>query len=670
MNERIQPLLSDAATLTSAVRRAEAAAEAYYVQGDLTMDDASYDGLVRLIAATADARPEWVDAGLAAAITALTGSVAAGVSTVGGAKHAVAMLSLDNVFDEAEVTRWCESRGPGPFSVEVKFDGLSLAARYEAGVLTRLATRGDGAAGEDVTYALDRIPSLPRTLAEPVDLEVRGEVIFTADAYEAANKARIAAGKPSFVNPRNAAAGTLRAEQLPYLPVLSFFTHGVVGLDGVSHSEVLRELSRLGLPLIDGEAALVLCQTAADVVARIASIANQRDSFDFDIDGAVVKVDSIAQQRSLGSTGRAPRWGIAYKYPALEATSRLEAVEWTVGRTGRITPRARIAPCFVQGVTVTYATLHNADDIARKDLRIGDTVLVKRAGEVIPRIESPLVGLRTGNEVAISVPSACPRCGGSIDTADAVWRCVKGRSCGLVESIAYAVSRDCLDIDGFGSKLVSLTVEAGLLTDVASIFDLTASDLIGLDRMGSTSAEKLLTSIAAAKSQPFSRVLSSLGVRMTGRSMSRRLASHFEDMASLRAASVNDLLAVEGVGEERASVIASELAELTETIDRLVAHGLNMSEPRQTADTQPLAGMTVVVTGTMTGSLARYGRNEMNEIVTRAGGKASGSVSAKTSLLVAGDSAGTKRSKASELGVRVVDCDTFFEMVRSTLPTS
>lgn len=668
MNERNQQVIGDAAGLAEAVEALRAAATAYYVEGDLLMDDASYDTLTRATLEAAAEHPEWLDDELRLRIASLTTRVAAGVSAAGGAEHAVPMLSLDNIFDGAEMTRWCDTKGAGPFTVEVKFDGLSLAVTYRQGKLFRLATRGDGASGEDVTYALDRIPSLPRTLSQPVDIEVRGEVIFTHENFAIANSARITSGKPAFVNPRNAAAGTLRAEQLPYKPVLSFYTHGAIGYDCETHSELLKRLSALGLPLADGAASLMVCESASDVVARIEQISERRGAFDFEIDGAVVKVDSVKRQNDLGSTGRAPRWGVAYKYPAVEATSTLEAVEWTVGRTGRITPRARIAPCFVQGVTVTYATLHNADDIARKDLRVGDTVLVKRAGEVIPRIEAPLVSLRTGAEKAIAVPTSCPRCGGLIDTADAVWRCVKGRSCGLVESIVYAVSRDCLDIDGFGAKLVALAVEKGLVTDLASIYSLNVGQLSSLDRMGATSAQKLVDAIEASKVQPFSRVLAALGVRMTGRSMSRRLAAHFGDMSTLQAAGIDGLLGVEGVGDERAQVIMSELQELAELIARLEALGLNMVEPRTVAESQPLAGLIIVVTGTMTGRIAALGRNEMNELIVRAGGKPSGSVSAKTNILVAGDSAGSKKAKAVELGVRVVGCDEFATLVSSLLP--
>ena len=656
--------LNDPSTLRTAVERATGAATAYYEHGSLLMADAEYDALVRSITLAAAEHPDWLEDDLAAGVAALTERVAAGTATTGKAVHAQPMLSLDNIFDLDDLARWCDSRGTGgPFTVEVKFDGVSLAATYRGGHLIRLATRGDGTAGEDVTYALSRIPSLPSRLSEDVDVEVRGEVIFTRGAFDAANTARQNAGKSAFVNPRNAAAGTLRAEKLDYPVELSFFAHGAVGLDVSAQSELISRLGQLGIPVSTEQAALFRAEDAVAVTTHVGRIESLRDHLPFEIDGAVIKVDSLSSQREMGSTGRAPRWGVAFKYPAVEATSRLLAVEWTVGRTGRITPRAEISPCFVQGVTVTYATLHNAADIARKDLRLGDVILVKRAGEVIPRIEAPLIERRDGSERPITPPADCPRCAGPVDRTDQVWRCQRGRSCGLVESLAYAVSRDCLDIDGLGTKIINELVAGGHVSDLSDLFVLDVTTLAGLDRMGAVSATKIVANIDQARSAGLTRVLSSLGVRMTGRSLSGRIARRFGSMDALLASGVDGLQTVEGIGTERAAVIFDELNELRPTIQRLTALGVTMTETSTPVATQPLAGKTVVVTGTMTGRLAAYGRTQMNELVERAGGKSSSSVSAKTDIVVAGDSAGTKMTKAIELGVTVLTCDAFAVLV-------
>lgn len=642
----------------NAVKTAEEAAQAYYQDGGLLMADTEYDQLVQAIVAWEETHPK------ERTTHQLTKSVAGGTSNGGEVTHRAPMLSLDNSFHVTNLETWLGERRGG-FTTEPKYDGLSLAATYENGTLTRIATRGDGTTGENVTHAKDRISGLPARIATAETIEVRGEVIFTHEDYEAANEARINAGKKPFVNPRNAAAGTLRAENLEYAATLTFFAHGQIGLASSSHSEAIGRLAALGINTGQGKLGIKTHKDAASVLAEVTAFGELRETLELDVDGMVVKIDDLDEQTRLGSSSRAPRWGIAYKYPALEATSTLTAVEWTVGRTGRITPRASIEPVFVAGTTVTYATLHNADDIARKDLRIGDTVLVKRAGEVIPRIEAPIVEKRTGKETVIEAPTDCPRCQGPINRTDKVWRCQRGRGCGAAEAIRYAASRDCLDIEGMGDKLVTQLVDAGIVSDVADLFSLTEAQLSGLDRMGATSARNVIDEIEKAKNQPLSKVFAALGVRMTGRSMSRRLAKHFGAMPALRNADVETLCQVEGVGIERATVIAQELVELSDVIDRLAALGVNMSEPTDTVTdgASEVDGKTFVVTGAMTGKLAEHSRNEVHQLIENAGGKTSGSVSKKTDYLVSGESSGSKLEKARGLGVAVIDPDRLAEML-------
>ena len=634
----------------AAVDRAESAARAYYEQGRLEMADGEYDALVAKVRRTRNEHG-WQEADV------LLGAVGAGTSQGGAAAHVVPMLSLENLFVPDDIVLWCErtadlagiATGEAAFSVEPKYDGLSLAATYRRGQLVRIATRGDGRFGEDVTYASPRIVGLPTILSSEVDCEIRGEVIFTRSQFEAASEARMSTGRPAFVNPRNAASGTLRAETLDYMAELSFFAYGGVGIPQSSHVALLDAISRLGIQVGESDLQPRRLIGGHAVAAWVASFGELREQLEVDVDGAVIKLDDITAQTRVGETSRSPRWGIAFKYPALEATSLLLSVEWTVGRTGRITPRATIEPVFVAGTTVTYATLHNADDIRRKDLRIGDTVLVKRAGEVIPRIEAPLVDRRTGAEIEISVPERCPRCDGELDRTQLVWRCVKGRACGAKEAIVYAAGRDALDIEGLGDKVVAQLVDSGLVADVADVFTLTSSQLAQLDRLGEVSAANLMSEISRARTQPLSRVLTALGVRMTGRAMSRRLARHFVTMDALCKAGIADLCAVEGVGPERAETIQGELVELRSVIDRLSGLGVNLTEPMEQADSAPLSGKTVVVSGSVPGLT----RIQANEWIERLGGKSAGSVSAKTDILITSETETTKAKKARELGIEI-----------------
>ncbi|KUO02749.1 NAD-dependent DNA ligase LigA [Streptomyces caeruleatus] len=691
----------DAAGYAQAVEDVVKAAAAYYTDGTSPLDDDTYDRLVREISAWEADHPDEV------LPDSPTGKVAGG-AVEGDVPHTAAMLSLDNVFSPEQFTAWTASlaRRIGHeaqrYSVEPKLDGLAIAARYTRGRLTRLITRGDGTAGEDVSHTMGTIEGLPDTLAEPVDVEVRGEVLMTSAQFEHANEVRTAHGGQPFANPRNAAAGTLRAKDRAYTVPMTFFGYGLLPLpetdgplaarlDALAHSELMALAAELGVNTtattpVPG----VTAATTADVLTRVQEIAASRAGLPFGIDGIVIKADHAADQKAAGSGSRAPRWAIAYKLPAVEKITRLLDVEWNVGRTGIIAPRAVLEPVEIDGSTITYATLHNPADITRRDLRTGDQVMVHRAGDVIPRVEAPVAHLRTGDEKPIVFPRVCPRCGSGIDTSQERWRCEQGRNCHLVASLSYAAGRDQLDIEGLGATRVVQLVEAGLVTDLADLFTLTRDQLLGLDRMGETSTDNLLAALATARTRPLSRVLCALGVRGTGRSMSRRIARYFATMDNIRAADTDQLQQVEGIGAEKAPSIVAELAELAGLIDKLAAAGVNMTEPGATfppveavtgADTDtgaddvasgtpaagPLAGMTVVVTGAMTGPLERLSRNQVNELVERAGGRSSSSVSRKTSLVVAGEGAGSKRTKAEDLGIRLATPDEFALLVADFL---
>jgi len=692
-------VIVDAAAYAQAVENAVQAAAAYYASGTSPMDDDTYDRLVRGITEWEADHPDQI------LPDSPTGKVAGG-AIEGDVPHTVAMLSLDNVFSPEEFTAWTASlaRRIGhdvtAFSVEPKLDGLAIAARYSHGRLTRLITRGDGTAGEDVSHAIGTIEGLPETLAEPVTVEVRGEVLMTTAQFEHANEVRTAHGGQPFANPRNAAAGTLRARERAYTVEMTFFGYGLLPLPDTEaglaarlgelpHSDLMGQAAQYGVHTTATTAVPgVVADTAEGVLARKEEIAALRAELPFGIDGIVIKADLATDQQAAGSGSRAPRWAIAYKLPAVEKITRLLEVEWNVGRTGIIAPRAVLEPVQIEGSTITYATLHNPGDITRRDLRLGDHVMVHRAGDVIPRIEAPVAHLRTGDEQPIAFPEVCPRCGSDIDTSEQRWRCVNGRNCHLVASLAYAAGRDQLDIEGLGGTRVVQLVEAGLVADLADLFTLSREQLLGLERMGETSTDNLLAAIAAAKGQPLSRVLCALGIRGTGRSMSRRIARYFATMDHLRAADAAAVQQVEGIGTEKAPSIVAELAELAPLIDKLAAAGVNMTEPGatppaaegsdsegsddsdgETGEGGPLAGMAVVVTGAMTGPLEKLSRNQMNELIERAGGRSSSSVSKKTTLVVAGEGAGSKRAKAEALGIRLATPDEFAVLVADYLAT-
>ncbi|MFB7864842.1 NAD-dependent DNA ligase LigA [Streptomyces sp. NPDC056069] len=678
------PALSTSADYTSALDLLREASRAYYGGGNSPMDDASFDALRRAVL-------EWEAEHPSEAAGSPTGLVADGAAPEGDIAHTTRLLSLDNVFSPEELTGWAASltrrlgrEAEGGFTVEPKLDGAAVAARYRGGRLVQIVTRGDGTHGEDVSHVIGSVVGLPEHLAEPVTFEARGEVLFTQAQFETANEVRAAHGAALFANPRNGAAGTLRAKDRPYRLEMTFWAYGAVDLGGetflpveATHAQVLAAVAGAGVQTTAATpAGLHVVDTIAEAQARVDAIAALRAGLPFGIDGVVVKANSAAEQEAAGLGSRFPHWAIAYKLPAVERQTVLEDVVWEVGRTGVLAPTAVLAPVDIDGSTVSRATLHNPADIARRGLHLGDTVTVYKAGDIIPRVQAPVVELRPQGAVPVPLPDACPNCGGDIDRSQERWRCAKGTTCALAPLIGYATGRDILDIDGLGKTYVKALIDAGLVGDVADLFSLTAEQLTTASGSAKRGA-KLVEQLALAKTRPLSRVFCALGIPGTGRSMSRRIAAHFGTMDAILRASAEDIQAVEGMGPEKAPVVVAELVALAPVIDKLIAAGVNMSEPERPGVATPvvaegpLAGRTVVVTGRMTGRLEGYGRTQMNELIERAGGRAGSSVNAKTTYLVAASSpSGKPSSKATaalKLGVEVLTPEEFADLVTEHL---
>jgi DNA ligase (NAD+) len=638
-----------------AVRRLEEAAMAYYDSETLLMDDGEYDELMQAVQRAEAQNPSWGKSDVST-------KVAGGQSRGGDVKHNAAMLSLDNAYSDEELTEWYErmlkviDTTTPELCVEPKLDGLALAARYEQGVLRMVITRGDGETGENVTRQAARVIGLPQNLSTPLDLEIRGECVMTTAQFEKANIEREAAGKAAFANPRNAVAGSIRKVH-GESSEMTFCAYGVVGTaleDELSHTEVMAYLTELGVNTAIQMAASYgagIAGTIDDAIKACNEIAKNRSVLDCGIDGAVVKANRAAERRQAGATGKAPRWATARKFPPDTKLTVLRDIECSVGRTGALTVRAVLEPVAVGGVIIESCTLSNPSEIARKDIRVGDHVWVRRAGEVIPEITGVAIEKREKSAEPWVAPHVCPRCATELDRTQKVWRCPNGRACGLGESLLYAVSREALDIEGLGEKVLNQLIAAGLLTDVADIYTLEKAAVAGLDRMGDTSAQKIISEIETSKALPLSRVLVALGVRHTGRRMCRRLAGAFSTMDALLAADVEKLAAVDGVGEVRAASIKAELEELRSVIDRLAKSGVNMTEPREAKiEGGALEGKRVCVTGSVPG----LNRDEAHALVERLGGTVVSGVTKKTDLLVVGDGGGSKAKKAAELGVTVM----------------
>jgi DNA ligase (NAD+) len=648
--------LEDFESAKSALRTAS---EAYYLGTDLRMDDATYDALLRDIEDAEAAHPDWAGDDSVVA-------VASGAAVGGDVVHSHQLLSLENAMGDAPMRTWFQkafAEGPFEVAIEPKLDGLAVVALYENGLLVQVVTRGDGLSGEDVTLRGSTAKGLPTKLTKPVTVELRGEVYMSVADFDAANLLRDAAGKKALANPRNGAAGALRNQSDAVAAPLSFACYDAYGIDG-THVEVMSEAKALGATLARDVAGITKTSSdAEEVIAIIADLHARRATLGFPIDGAVIKANAPEVRERLGVSSRAPRWAIAYKYPPEERFTKILEVIAQVGKTGVITPVARVTPVAVGGVTVEFASMHNWVLAAQRGWMIGDTVSIRRAGEVVPELVAPIVGLRDGTETPFAVPEVCPQCGSPIDKSEKRWRCSTGRICGIRGAISYAASRDALDIEGLGDVLVAQVVDTGLVTDLADVFTLKTKDLEALERMGAQSAQNVIAEINKARGASRARLFTALGIRSTGRSLCRRLARHFDSLESLRTASLDQLQEVDGIGTEKALVIRAELAELSPVIDRLIALGITGTEAEVVSAAAPLSGKTVVVTGSMVGALAGRSRNEVNELIEANGGKASSSVSKSTSILVVGEKAGSKADKAAELGVPTLSEEEFAKLL-------
>jgi DNA ligase (NAD+) len=671
----------------------------YHVLDDPTMEDREYDLLMRELQDLEAAHPELV--------TPDSPTQRVGAPPVGAfaaVRHQVPMLSLANAFGHDELrefdARVCRGLGltdddPGvTYVCELKIDGLAISLRYEGRTFVRGATRGDGTTGEDVTANLRTVRAIPlRLRADPPgdQLEVRGEVFMPRGAFAALNEQLEREGKPLYANARNTAAGSVRQKdpQATAGRRLSVWCYQVVGVEGVaSHWESLELIRQLGLPV---NPATRRVRGIDEVIGFVEEWSEKRRDLDYETDGIVIKVDSIAQQQQLGFVARAPRWATAYKFPAQQVTTKLESIEVYVGRTGALTPVAHVTPVFVGGTTVRNATLHNIDEIRRKDLRVGDTVVLQRAGDVIPEVVSAVVEARDGSEAVWEMPSTCPACGTEAvrEEGEVVWRCPNPWCpAQRIGGLLHFAGRGGLDVDGLGYKIMIQLVERGLVREPADIFRLDVESLEGLERLGRKSAENLHASISDARRRPLARILNALGIRHVGEQTAVDLAAWLtretpraegESEADwtrrvadrLRNAGVEELTAVFGIGQVVAESIARYFADehTAATLHNLLEAGVTAEAPEPGAAIPepgegPLAGRTVVVTGTLPG----FSRQEAEAAIRAAGGHPAGSVSRQTDFLVAGDKAGSKLAKAEQLGVPVLDEDGFRRLLVSGTP--
>ncbi len=655
------------------VQRVEAARFAYYVRNASPLSDGEYDALERELRALEDEHP------------ALR-TPDSPTQTVGGTfsteftavDHPERMLSLDNAFSTDELSAWAarveKEVGAGArYLCEPKIDGLAIDLVYQDGRLVRGVTRGDGRTGEDVTLNVRTIADVPQQLTGedlPEFLEVRGEVFFHVAAFEELNARIMDAGKPPFANPRNAAAGSLRQKdpRVTATRPLRALVHGIGarrGMENATQSEAYAKLAAWGLPT-SPRAKVV--DTLPEVAEYVRYYGEHRHDVEHEIDGVVVKVDQVPLQRRLGATSRAPRWAIAFKYPPEEVTTKLLDIRVNVGRTGRVTPFAHLEPVKVAGSTVQLSTLHNSDEVKRKGVLIGDTVVVRKAGDVIPEVVGPVLDLRTGDEREFVFPTDCPECGTPLRRMradDVDIRCPNARSCPaqVRERIHHVAGRGSFDVEALGYEAATALPEAGVVTDEGDLFDLTEDDLLRVplftNKNGTLSANgrRLLANLEAAKSQPLWRVLVGLSIRHVGPTAARALAGRFGSFQAIEEASLEELAATEGVGPTIAEAVHEwlDVDWHRAVVDKWRRAGVRMEDERDESTPRTLEGLTVVVTGSLSG----FTRDEAREAILARGGKASASVSKKTSFVVVGDAPGSKADKAEQLGVRTLDEDGF-----------
>ena len=647
----------------------------YHVLDNPTIPDAEYDRLFHQLKALEAAHPEL--------ITADSPTQRVGAKPLSGfaqIRHEIPMLSLDNAFSDEEFYAFVKRiedrliRLPDPltFCCEPKLDGLAVSILYVNGVLTQAATRGDGTTGEDITANIRTIRNIPLQLLmdnPPARLEVRGEVFMPHEGFERLNQQALEKGEKTFANPRNAAAGSLRQldPKITSKRPLVLNAYGIGIAEGVdlpnTHYDRLQWLKSIGIPV---NPEIRLCNGTDEVLDFYRDIQNKRSSLGYDIDGTVLKINDIALQEKLGFISKAPRWAIAYKFPAQEELTRLNDVEFQVGRTGAITPVAKLEPVFVAGVTVSNATLHNGDEIERLDIAIGDTVVIRRAGDVIPQIIGVLHDRRPADARPIVFPETCPVCDSAIVRieGEAVARCTGGLFCAAQrkEALKHFVSRKAMDIDGVGGKLIEQLVDRELIHTPADLFKLDLTTLTRLERMGAKSAENALASLEKAKNTTLARFIFALGIREVGEATALNLANHFKTLEALQNADLEALQQVPDVGEVVANRILAFWHEPhnVAVVNDLIAQGVHWDDVEVKEVGENLfKGKTVVLTGTLT----QMGRNEAKALLQDMGAKVSGSVSAKTDFVIAGDAAGSKLTKAQELGVTVLTEEEFLAQI-------
>jgi DNA ligase (NAD+) len=647
----------------------------YYVLNESSVPDAEYDRLMRELKDIELAQPDWVTP--TSPSQRVAGKPQEGFVTV---SHRVPMLSLDNAFNSDDLTAFVQrlqerlnSTSILRFACEPKLDGIAVSLMYENGVLVRGATRGDGTTGEDITSNVRTIKSIPLTLhgdGWPSVLEVRGEIYMPKAGFEKLNETALSKGEKVFVNPRNAASGSLRQldSRLTAQRPLEMCCYSVGFFEGgelpENQGELMAQFGRWGLKINDE---LDVVEGVEGILKYYEALEAKRDDLPYEIDGIVYKVNDFNLQSRLGFVSRAPRWAIARKFPAQEELTRLLDVEFQVGRTGALTPVARLEPVFVGGVTVSNATLHNMDEVERLDIHIGDQVVVRRAGDVIPQVVRALAEQRTSEALKIIPPSECPQCGSLVERVEgeAVTRCTGGIFCGAQrrEALKHFVSRKALDIDGFGEKIVDALLNANKIHSASDIFELTKEEVSALERMGSKSAENLINSIEQSKNTTLPRFLFSLGIREVGETTARNLATFFGSIEKIMAATFEQLIEVEDVGPKVAAHVVNYFKEeqnQTE-VKRLIALGVSWDDVQNDSAEKPLTGQTWVVTG----KIAQMSRDEAKDYLLRLGAKVAGSVSAKTTQVVAGPGAGSKLKKAEDLSIPVMDEADFIEWLKA-----
>lgn len=643
----------------------------YYVLDQPSVPDAEYDRLMQELLELEEKFPELK--------TPDSPSVRVGgvvLDVFEKVEHRTPMLSLGNAFNEQDLKdfdRRIRQAVGDDFSYvcELKIDGLAVSLRYEDGLFSQGATRGDGTIGEDITANLKTIQSIPLRLRENVSLEVRGEAYMPKRSFEALNEKRAERGEELFANPRNAAAGSLRQldPKIAASRKLDVFLYGIgnVGETGVvSHSEGLDFLDHLGFKTNKERRK---CATIDEVIEYVNSWVEKRPHLPYEIDGIVIKVDSLEQQAELGTTAKSPRWAIAYKFPAEEVVTTLLDIELSIGRTGVVTPTAILAPVKVAGTTVQRASLHNEDLIREKDIKIGDQVVVKKAGDIIPEVVNVLADQRTGNEVDFHMPTHCPECESELVRleGEVALRCINPKCPAQIrEGLIHFVSRDAMNIDGLGEKVISQLFAEKLISDVADIYKLTREQLLALERMGEKSVSNLLKAIETSKGNSLEKLLFGLGIRHVGAKAAKTLAQVFGSMNKLADASKEELIAINEIGDKMADSIVAyfEQEEAKELMEELAAVGVNMeykgAKPVSAEESNSIfAGKTVVLTG----KLEQLSRNEAKEKIEALGGNVAGSVSKKTHLVIAGEDAGSKLTKAQELGIEVWDEEKLLEEI-------